>query len=86
MASGGLSHFVVNEDLDRQVLDACKQKDQKTLTSLPVNKLNSGSSEVRNWITVAGAAEYLQVLWHDYIPCYRSLVGTGVGVAFAVWK
>ena len=86
VASGGLSHFIVDEDLDRQVLDACKRKDREALISLPVNKLNSGSSEIRNWITVAGAAEHLKVQWHDYIPCYRSLAGTGVGATFAVWK
>ncbi len=86
VASGGLSHFIVDEDLDRRVLDACRQKDRDALTSLPVNKLNSGNSEIRNWITVAGAAEHLEMQWHDYIPCYRSLAGTGVGVAFAVWQ
>lgn len=86
LASGGLSHFVVDEDLDRQVLDACRQNDRATLTSLPVNKLDSGSSEIRNWIAVAGAASHLTMQWHAYVPCYRSLAGTGVGAAFAVWQ
>lgn len=86
LASGGLSHFIVDEDLDRAVLDACRRKDSEALVSLPVRKLNSGSSEIRNWITVAGAAEHLEMRWHDYIPCYRSMAGTGVGVAFAAWS
>jgi 3-O-methylgallate 3,4-dioxygenase len=86
LASGGLSHFTVDETLDRRILDACRQKDRESLVTLPLNQLNSGSSEIRNWITVAGAAEKLSVQWDDYIPCYRSMAGTGVGVAYAVWQ
>ena len=52
LASGGLSHFTVDEELDRGVLDACKRNDGEALASLPVEKLNSGNSEIRNWITV----------------------------------
>lgn len=86
LASGGLSHFTVDEELDRRVLEACERRDRETLASLPVSKLNSGSSEIRNWITVAGAAEHLKTEWQDYVPCYRSLAGTGCGMGFAVWK
>ena len=50
------------------------------------NKLNSGNSEIRNWITVAGACEHLNVNWQDYVPCYRSVAGTGCGMGFAVWS
>ena len=35
IASGGLSHFVVDEELDRQILKRLEQKDAGTLTSLP---------------------------------------------------
>ncbi|MDP2409355.1 MAG: extradiol ring-cleavage dioxygenase [Pseudolabrys sp.] len=86
LASGGLSHFTVDEDLDRAVLDACKRNDGEALCSIPVEKLNSGSSEIRNWITVAGAAAHLKSDWQDYVPCYRSAAGTGCGMGFAVWK
>jgi Catalytic LigB subunit of aromatic ring-opening dioxygenase len=86
LASGGLSHFVVDEVLDEAFLKACREKDRDALTSIPLNKLNSGNSEIRNWITVAGAAEQLDVEWTDYIPCYRSSAGTGIGVAFAIWS
>lgn len=85
VASGGLSHFTVDEELDETVLTACRSKDAATLSSIPVNKLNSGNSEIRNWITVAGAAEGLDMRWSDYQPCYRSLAGTGCGMAFAIW-
>lgn len=86
VGSGGLSHFTVDEELDRQVLDACRRKDSQALMTLPINKLNSGSSEIRNWITVAGAAEDLETQWQDYVPCYRSAAGTGTGMAFAIWS
>jgi hypothetical protein len=68
------------------VLEACERRDRETLASLPVSKPNSGSSDIRNWITVAGAAEHLRTEWQDYVPCYRSLAGTGCGMGFAVWK
>jgi 3-O-methylgallate 3,4-dioxygenase len=86
IASGGLSHFTVDEELDRRVLDACRAKDAQALTSLSVAKLNSGNSEIRNWITVAGAAEALDTEWQEYVPCYRTPAGTGCGMAFAVWS
>ena len=86
LASGGLSHFTVDEELDRGVLDACKRNDGEALSSISVQKLNSGSSEIRNWITVAGAAAHLKSDWQEYIPCYRSAAGTGCGMGFAVWK
>lgn len=86
LASGGLSHFTVDEELDRRILDACKRNDGETLASIPPKKLNSGSSEIRNWITVAGAAAHLKNTWQEYIPCYRSAAGTGCGMGFALWK
>jgi hypothetical protein len=86
LASGGLSHFTVDEELDRLILDASKRRDVAALTSIPVSRLNSGTSEVRNWLTVAGASEHLSTDWQEYIPCYRSLAGTGCGMGFAVWK
>jgi hypothetical protein len=86
LASGGLSHFTVDEDLDRGVLDSLKRNDGDALKSIPVQKLNSGNSEIRNWIVVAGAAGHLEQAWQEYIPCYRSAAGTGCGMGFALWK
>jgi hypothetical protein len=86
LASGGLSHFTVDEALDRAVLKACKDIDGAALAAIPVEKLNSGSSEIRNWIAVAGAAAHLNNVWQEYIPCYRSAAGTGCGMGFALWK
>ncbi len=86
LASGGLSHFTVDEELDHRVLDAFKNNDGESLCSIPVEKLNSGNSEIRNWITVAGACGHLKSAWQEYVPCYRSAAGTGCGMGFALLK
>jgi hypothetical protein len=85
LASGGLSHFLVNEELDRKVVSAIERKDHQALISLPPRLLQTGSSEIRNWICVAGAARYLRLNWISYVPAYRSRALTGVGLCFAHW-
>ncbi|HEU4342289.1 MAG TPA: extradiol ring-cleavage dioxygenase [Candidatus Binatia bacterium] len=85
IASGGLSHFVVDEELDNRVIRAMKNRDATALARLPSERLTSGSSEIRNWIAVSAAAEHLEMKLIDYAPCYRSPAGTGVGMAFAEW-
>ncbi len=85
IASGGLSHFLVDEDFDRAILKACADKDAKFLQTLPRNKLHSGSSEILNWVGVAGAAEHLDLNWFEYVPGYRTPAGTGTGLSFATW-
>lgn len=84
-ASGGLSHFVIDEELDNQVLDGLKRHDVAQL-DIPQNLLTSGTSEVRNWIALAGAAEHLDAEVLGYVPSYRSPAGTGCGMAFARWS
>ena len=84
VASGGLSHFTVDPDLDRTVMDAFLACDGNVLGNIPRVRLNSGNSEIRNWIAVAGACSGLAPEWHDYIPCYRTPAGTGCGMGFAI--
>lgn len=86
MASGGLSHFVVEEDLDRGVIDAIRRKDIEFLESLDPRRLKAGSSEIRNWIAVASAARDLDLAWVSYTPAYRTMAGTGTGLGFAAWR
>jgi Catalytic LigB subunit of aromatic ring-opening dioxygenase len=86
VASGGLSHFFVDEDLDRYVLELLAKKDADALVALPTAKLESGNSEIRNWIAAAGALEHLAMQLVDYVPSYRSEAGSGVGMAFAFWQ
>lgn len=85
LASGGLSHFLVNEKLDAQVVDAIKKRDNDALRKLPAHMLHTGSSEIRNWIAVAAAASDLKLDWITYQPAYRSKAMTGVGLCFALW-
>lgn len=85
IASGGLSHFVVDEDLDRGLIEAFRTRDAEALFAVDRAKLNSGSSEIRNWICVAGALEHLDMTWVDYVPGYRTEAGTGTGMCFAEW-
>ena len=86
IGSGGLSHFVVDEALDRGLFDLFERKDAAAIQALPREKLNSGSSEIRNWICVAGAVEHLPLEWWHYEPGYRTPAGTGTGLGFALWS
>jgi 3-O-methylgallate 3,4-dioxygenase len=85
VASGGLSHFVVDEALDRRVIDGLARRDVDSLTTIPRRFMRSGSSEILNWIAVGGAVEHLRMEVVDYVPGYRSTAGTGIGACFAIW-
>jgi len=85
MASGGLSHFVVEETMDRGILEAIGAKDLDWLAALDPRRLKSGSSEIRNWIIVAAAATDLDLAWTSYSPGYRTPALTGTGLGFACW-
>jgi len=86
IASGGLSHFVVDEDLDHRVLDGLTSRDASVLGSLSRDQLRSGNSEILNWIVAAGALGHLAATVVDYVPGYRTPAGTGAGMAFARWE
>jgi Catalytic LigB subunit of aromatic ring-opening dioxygenase len=86
IGSGGLSHFVTDEALDRGVLDALRTKDAQALRSIPMAALNSGSSEILCWVMAAGALESLDTAWSEYFPVYRTPAGTGIGLGFVVWR
>jgi len=68
------------------VMRALREKDAIALQTLPHNKLNGGSSEIRNWLCAAGALEHLPLTWMDYQPGYRTPAGTGTGLGFAIWS
>ena len=86
-ASGGISHFVIDEDFDNRMLKAIKERDTKTIFAEPNTMFQSGTSETKNWITVAGILSEtgLGMDLLDYVPCYRSEAGTGNAMAFATW-
>ncbi|HTY95305.1 MAG TPA: hypothetical protein VMC02_15565 [Steroidobacteraceae bacterium] len=88
LASGGLTHFVIDEEVDRQVLQAITTGTVSGITSLPESTFQSGTSEIKNWIPVVAAMSQLgmpaQII--DYVPCYRSLAGTGNAMGFVCWR
>lgn len=88
IASGGLSHQVLDEELDRMVVEALVTGDVETLLGLSRGRLNfaPGTPEILNWVTVAGAMGGVPMTLIDYIPCYRSMASTGHGVAFGHWS
>lgn len=86
LASGGLSHFVVEEALDRRVIEGLSDPEGAILRSLPFEALKEGSSEILNWVMTAGAVNHLPLSWVEYEPIRRTAAGTGIGCGFAVWK
>jgi hypothetical protein len=88
IASGGLSHFVVDEELDRTLLKALQDKDGEAMRNLPRHRLYSATSESMNWVTLGGVMESspLAMSLVDYVPVYRTVAGTGGGWAFAKWQ
>ena len=79
VASGGLSHFTVDEALDGELIRALREKDVRALETLPRHQLNSGNSEIRNWICAAGALEHLDLSWVDYYPRLSHIGGNRNG-------
>ena len=85
--SGGLTHYAVDELLDRRVLAALERGAVDSLRDLPESQLQVGTSEIKNWLPLAAACEEaaLPVTFLEYVPCYRSEAGTGNAMAFAWW-
>lgn len=85
--SGGMSHFVIDEEWDRRFMNAMRDKDAAYLTGIPLRQLQSGTSEMKSWISVAGLMEALQTEFHEvaYVPCYRSAAGTGTAQGMYWW-
>ncbi len=86
LASGGLSHFVVDEELDEGIIEAIRRKDSASLAQLDPKQLQAGSSEIRNWLIAVEAVRDLDLDWVSYTPGYRSPALTGTGLCFAAWR
>jgi len=85
IASGGLSHTIIDEELDQMTIKALTTRDKEGLYRLPREKLRGGTSEILNWVALAGVMEQSPMQLIDYVPTYRSPAGTGCGMAFASW-
>lgn len=86
IGSGGLSHFIVDAELDLRVMQALAQGDRDMLRAIPPQALKSGSSEILNWVLTAGVMHDWPLSWQVYEAVYRTPAGTGVGVGFCCWE
>lgn len=86
-SSGGLSHFVVDEDWDADTITGLIEGDLDRIAQYPESYFQTGNSEVKSWIAAAGALESsgLQPALLDYFPLYRTEAGTGSSCAFMSW-
>lgn len=84
IASGGLSHTIIDEPLDRKVMDALEARDFETLGGISNETLTTGTSEIRNWFIV-GAASSTPAKVIEYVPAYRVPTGVGCAMGFAYW-
>ena len=79
---------MIDEDLDNLFIQAIAERDWQSLTALDDELLQSGTSELKNWIGAAGALFPTKLSGGvvDYVPCYRSEAGTGTANGFLYWK
>jgi OH-DDVA oxygenase len=86
--SGGMSHFVINEDFDDALFKAIQNRDAEYLRAINPNLMKDGTSELLNWISASGCLFQTSLSGHriDYVPCYRTEAGTGTAQGFVVWK
>lgn len=87
IGSGGLSHFVIDEEVDGLVFDAIKSGKIDRLEAQGEVIYQAGTSEIKNWIALMGGMAHLGLKPEivDYVPCYRSLAGTGNAMGFVHW-
>ncbi|MGR9579853.1 DODA-type extradiol aromatic ring-opening family dioxygenase [Pandoraea sputorum] len=87
LASGGMTHFVIDEALDRHVLNAFAEYDEAALADISEPYFNGNTAEIKSWYPLAAAMHDID--WRmtlvDYVPCYRTEAGTGNAMAFAYW-
>jgi Catalytic LigB subunit of aromatic ring-opening dioxygenase len=87
IASGGLSHFVCDEQLDQTFLQYFRTYDFEGLERIDNRSYQSGTSEVKLYVPVMVATSQLglQMNLVDYVPVYRTEAGTGEGFGFIYW-
>ncbi len=88
LGSGGMSHFVVDEDFDRKFMQAFSAPTHDEMLAFPDNMFRSGTAELKCWIPVKSAMDRtpLKMTVVDYQALIRSPAGTGSGMGFAYWR
>ena len=87
IGSGGLTHFVCDEETDRMFLNHFENYDFDGLAKVDELTYQSGTSEVKCFVPLLIAAQEtgLEMNLVDYVPCYRTPAGTGEGMPFIYW-
>lgn len=87
IGSGGMTHFVINEAFDQQMLGAVQSRDEQFLRKIDPNMMHDGTSEMLNWVSAAGCLFQTELRGDviDYVPCYRTNAGTGTAQGFVTW-
>jgi aromatic ring-opening dioxygenase catalytic subunit (LigB family) len=83
-ASGGLSHTKIDETLDAGFIKALQANDTAYMAAMPSAIFREGTSEILNWIVIAGAANQPGRMI-EYSPLYRTRTGVGCAMGFAHW-
>ena len=88
VASGGLTHFTIDEELDQRVLAALQAGDEAAMAAIPESYFEGNTCEIKSWYALAGIMHDYGKQFHliDYVPCYRSIAGTGNAMGFAYWE
>jgi len=88
IASGGLSHFVVDEEFDKDIMQAMERNDFEHLLTYGEGYYQAGSSEIKSWLAAGGAMRGSNLHGHivDYHALYRTPAGTGSSTAFMYWQ
>ena len=87
IASGGLTHFCIDEAQDQRVLGALQARDEAALAAIPEAMFGGNTSEIKSWLPLASIMNdaALDMRLVDYVPCYRTEAGTGNAMGFALW-
>ena len=85
--SGGMSHFVINEDFDHGLIDAIQRRDAEYLKAIDPALMKDGTSELLNWVSASGCLFQTKLGGEliDYVPCYRTEAGSGTAQGFLAW-
>ena len=85
IASGGLTHFVCDQEQDAIFLDLLKRADLDGFAKIDERIYQSGTSELKLYVPILQCMEGTPMTLVEYCPCYRSEAGTGEGMAFMYW-
>ncbi|HEX7081267.1 MAG TPA: protocatechuate 3,4-dioxygenase [Gammaproteobacteria bacterium] len=88
VGSGGMSHFVINEEFDHELIDAIQRRDEAFVRGVDPLLMKDGTSELLNWISASGCLFQTGLSGEliDYVPCYRTEAGSGTAQGFIAWR